>query len=374
MQDLTYHQIVLLITIFYGIVLSILLLGYIISLNNKNIVLSQKNKFTIIIPFRNEASNLKNILKDLEVQNYGERLDQIIFVDDHSEDNSLETLKNYRGPLAIELMELGSYENGKKNALSKAWNFSATGFCIQIDADVRLNKDWFQSITKELDDHTDMLVLPILFKPKSILQKLYCLEFMSVHAVTFAMLAYKVPIMINGANLVYNIDLTKGLKEDHEWNKTVSGDDMTLLHRTINSQGIIRYSLNPQLTNLTEAPATVKEFMQQRTRWIAKVGGDYSLISLVMALVFVLVNLFLIITLVMALIDSHKLADLRLLFSVKFIFDLLFILPSLIHFRKLNWIILYPILAILYPFYVLLVLLNSLSGKSEWKGRKIKVR
>ena len=44
--------------------------------------------FSVIIPFRNEAENLPNLLKTIAELNYPSELFEIIFVNDASEDNS----------------------------------------------------------------------------------------------------------------------------------------------------------------------------------------------------------------------------------------------------------------------------------------------
>ena len=52
-----------------------------------------KTRFSIVIPFRNEAENLPDLLKSIETLNYPKHLFEIIFVDDESEDNSVEIIQ-----------------------------------------------------------------------------------------------------------------------------------------------------------------------------------------------------------------------------------------------------------------------------------------
>ena len=47
-----------------------------------------KTRFSIIIPFRNEAENLPNLLKTIAELNYPSELFEIIFVNDASDDHS----------------------------------------------------------------------------------------------------------------------------------------------------------------------------------------------------------------------------------------------------------------------------------------------
>jgi len=52
-----------------------------------------KTTFSIIIPFRNEATHLPDLLKTIETLNYPKHLFEIIFIDDNSEDDSAEIIR-----------------------------------------------------------------------------------------------------------------------------------------------------------------------------------------------------------------------------------------------------------------------------------------
>ena len=51
------------------------------------------NSFSIIIPFRNEANNLPELLSSLNTLEYPGELFEIILVDDDSNDTSVEIIK-----------------------------------------------------------------------------------------------------------------------------------------------------------------------------------------------------------------------------------------------------------------------------------------
>ena len=50
--------------------------------------LPSKTKFSIVIPFRNEAENLPSLLKTIQYLNYPKELFEVIFIDDGSKDQS----------------------------------------------------------------------------------------------------------------------------------------------------------------------------------------------------------------------------------------------------------------------------------------------
>ena len=54
--------------------------------------LKPKTKFSVIVPFRNEAEHLPKLLDSISHLNYPKSMFEIILVDDDSEDDSLKTI------------------------------------------------------------------------------------------------------------------------------------------------------------------------------------------------------------------------------------------------------------------------------------------
>ena len=55
---------------------------------------------SVVVAVRNEESNIINLLDDLSSQEFPQELYNIIIVDDHSDDNTLDLIKTYqRGSL-----------------------------------------------------------------------------------------------------------------------------------------------------------------------------------------------------------------------------------------------------------------------------------
>jgi len=63
------------------------------SIRNMNI--SPKNTFSIVVPFRNEANNLPILLNSLVSIKYVKSLYEIILVNDYSSDNYLSIIQNF---------------------------------------------------------------------------------------------------------------------------------------------------------------------------------------------------------------------------------------------------------------------------------------
>ena len=83
----------LIITISYLLLIGSFIFGFDKIATFKLEDIPAKTKFSIVIPFRNEAKNLPDLLKSIEALNYPKHLFEIIFVDDDSVDDSVDIIK-----------------------------------------------------------------------------------------------------------------------------------------------------------------------------------------------------------------------------------------------------------------------------------------
>jgi cellulose synthase/poly-beta-1,6-N-acetylglucosamine synthase-like glycosyltransferase len=103
---------------------------------------------SILIAFRNEAQNLEKLVSGLMAQDYpGEKL-EIILVDDHSEDESLQILKDLaeENSDSLKVLTLPSGLSGKKSALSFGKIQATSDVLLFTDADVHLPENWVRSM------------------------------------------------------------------------------------------------------------------------------------------------------------------------------------------------------------------------------------
>ena len=79
-------------------------------------------RFSIIVPFRNEAKNLPILLKSLTEINYPNSKFEIILVNDESEDNSVEIIEGFlqlHSGFRIKILDNGHTSNSpKKDAIN----------------------------------------------------------------------------------------------------------------------------------------------------------------------------------------------------------------------------------------------------------------
>ena len=111
--------IAVLITIAYLILIGYLIVGFD---KIKRFVLKDipaKTKFTVVIPFRNEAEKLPMLLKSISELNYPKALFEIIFIDDESEDHSVEVIKTISKKVRIEETLISIIKNERKTKSPK---------------------------------------------------------------------------------------------------------------------------------------------------------------------------------------------------------------------------------------------------------------
>ena len=71
---------------------------------------------SVVIAVRNEESNIINLIEDLSCQDFPKELFNIIIIDDHSEDNTFDLIKNSQKKYSnLVIRSLPDNKFGKKN-------------------------------------------------------------------------------------------------------------------------------------------------------------------------------------------------------------------------------------------------------------------
>ena len=231
---------------------------------------------SIVVPFRNEAEHLPNLILCLKsIHTLGHSV-EVIFINDHSTDSSVSIVQACELPFDKVILELAEGQTGKKNALRLAWAGSSSDIILQTDADCSFKPDWLtQMVHPFTNDKTELVSGPVSFtKADTFWEKIVALDFAALIAIGAAHIQWGVPMICNGANLAYqrkltfNADLT-----DYK----ASGDDIFLLQSAFaSSEEGIFFNKNPSAMVSTPGPYSFSEFWHQRLRWASK-NSDYDL-------------------------------------------------------------------------------------------------
>lgn len=235
---------------------------------------------SIIIPARNEAKNISNLLHDIAQQIYPKDLIEVIVIDDFSEDNTYQIALDYTAVSNLKVYRLQDIvaENNiqsvyKKRAIEAAV-YKATGtLIITTDADCRLQQHWIHSIVSFYEkEKCALIAAPVgFYNEHTKFQHFQALDFCGMQAITAASLSLGMFNMANGANLAYEKQAFLDVNGYQDIDKKASGDDMLLVYKIAQKfPDKIKFLKNRAAIVLTEPMHTLSDFLQQRFRWTSK--------------------------------------------------------------------------------------------------------
>lgn len=236
---------------------------------------------SIIIPARNEAKNIFNILHDIFEQNYPAELFEVIVIDDHSDDETYaisssfaERHPHFKTLKLSELTEVNGTETAYKKRAIEAAVKSATGtLIITTDADCRVQKTWLQHIAAFYEkEKCKLIAAPVCFYGVGgRFQQFQALDFCGMQAITGASLSMGMFNMANGANLAYEKEAFLKVNGYQDIDKKASGDDMLLVYKIAEQYPEqVKFLKDKLAVVYTKPTETINEFLQQRFRWTSK--------------------------------------------------------------------------------------------------------
>ena len=369
-----YHDILLLLS--YGAILiySILISYYKIGWKRSKKLNSNKYfpKISLVVSFRNEESNISQIVQSLKNQQYPRNQLEIIFINDHSTDNTLNLLEEQQKTWdRIRVINLHSGEIGKKKAIEKAVCESKGDIIITTDADCSFNQKWIKTIAEYFDNHNIKLVAgPVVFEyKKNIFHKLQSLEFLSLIGSGAGAIGINRAIFANGANLAYRKEIFQELNPFKE-NQSPSGDDVFLLHEVKKKypKGIY-FAKNQKAIVTTKPKESLASFINQRKRWAGKSVFYRDFDSILVSILILFINLIILSLFIISIFFPLYLTLLVCLILYKSFFDIILLYPVLSFFKRKDLLkFIFPF-QFIYPIYIVLVSLFSLNNSFEWKKR-----
>jgi len=369
------------LTLAYVLLISFYTYGWISLKKHEKTSRNFSTSVSIIVPARNEEKTIIPCLSSLIAQDYPKNILEIILIDDSSTDKTSELVKDFiknnsgENIKYLKLSDNDKTNSNKKQAISYGIKNSSGSLIITTDADCISGEKWISSIVDYYENHdAKMIVSPVVFKhEKSFLRKLQSLEFMSLISSSSAAINLRKPIMCNGANLAYEKEAFVNINGFEANKNYASGDDIFLLleikkHFGRNS---IQFLKNQDAIIYTEAVSTIKEFINQRIRWISKSKAykDFGIISV--ALIIFLFNFGIVAALIAGIFFSDILFWVLFMFCIKVLIDfpILFSFSKFIKQRKLLWY--YLPLQLIYVFYITIFGIIGNIIPYNWKGRKI---
>lgn len=250
-----------------------------------------KTPVTVLIPARNEAEHISNCLRSILDGSYPQHLQEIIVIDDFSEDETASIVaqiaqQNTTVPIRLLLLSEtlppdAAARANKKTAIEQAVALANGELIITTDADCIAEKDWLRLLVSRFEAPPDPALRPVLvtgpvlfYREKNVLQRFQSLDFLGLMGITGAGIHQNFQRMANGAHLAYYKSVFQAV-DGYEGNRhTASGDDMFLIQKVAALYpGRIAFLKNARAAVRTEAKPDWRSFVRQRLRWGTKNAG-----------------------------------------------------------------------------------------------------
>jgi glycosyltransferase involved in cell wall biosynthesis len=342
----------------------------------KSIDCKSNTGFSVIIAFRNEEDNLDSLLQSLLKIIYPKDLFEILLVNDASTDQSVVIIKNF-----IEKNKLINYrliENNrktispKKDAINTAISSSRFEWIVTTDADCEVPANWLQSFNCFIfKKRVVFIAAPVLYREKeSLIHQFQYLDWLSLVGTTIGSFGQNKPLMCSGANLAYSrkvFDQVGGFKGNEH---IASGDDVFLMEKIRKVYPNKSLFLNSLFSCVyTQSLSNWKDLLQQRRRWAMKTGSLSNRFVKFVGILVLAINMLLVVIPIFFIFNKIEFISVLVVFLMKGVIDLFFLLKTAkIVNQKVNF--LYWILSsLLYPFFIINVVVLGLLGQFNWKGR-----
>jgi peptide/nickel transport system permease protein len=340
-----------------------------------------QTKFSIVIPARNEATNIEACIAGILAQNYPAHLLEVIVIDDFSEDETANIVASialqHSNLRLLRLQDFTKDENiiaYKKRAIEIAIEQANHPWIVTTDADCSFTNNWLASYDAYIQEHNCvMIAAPVSYKNTgSFLSVFQVLDFISLQGITAAAVGSGSHTLCNGANLCYSKEAFESVGKFSGIDHLPSGDDMLLMHKMKKSYPEKIGYLYAQDAVVTTAPsATLDLFIQQRIRWSSKALGYQDKIIFWILLLVYLVNFSLLVYLPVNLIETGNINNWLVFIGCKTLVEIPFMYAAAKFFnqQKLLWWFL-----LMQPFHILYTVVAGwfgTFGSYKWKGRTV---
>lgn len=373
--------------IYISILISIIYLGLIFSFTIgfykvsllKNNDKTPKNRFSIVIPFRNEAHNLPNLLQSLSALNYPSELFEILLVNDDSEDNFNPIISAFikQNPnLNLRLFQnIRKTNSPKKDAINTAINFSNFEWIVTTDADCIVPVNWLPLFNQFIETEQPVFIsAPVKFcTQNSFLHHFQQLNFTSLMGSTIGGFGIEKPFMCNGANLCYHKATFYAVNGFEENTNIASGDDIFLMEKMLKAYPKkVKFLKSANAIVETNSENTWKLFINQQIRWASKSASYKNMFAKFVGIVVFLENLWVLILGISALIFPKFWIYVMLVFLAKIIADFILITKTSIFLKSTKSLKYYLPVSLVYPLFIVFTGYLSTFKNYEWKGRRFK--
>ena len=369
------------ITILYLFLIGFFVLGFDKVKDFRLQDIAPKTTFTVVIPFRNEAKNLPELLQSLLNLNYPQHLFEVILVNDDSEDDSIEIIKNHllineTKNYNLKIINNQRHTNSpKKDAILAAINQAKHQWIITTDADCIVPVYWLDSFDNFIQSQSlKMIAGPVSYSQgNGLFNTFETLDFLSLIGATIGAFGINKPFLCNGANLAYQKQFFQQLNGFEGNTNIASGDDIFLMEKALKKDSnSIKYLKSKQATVITKPQNNLKNLISQRVRWASKTSNYNNTFAKIVGLLVLITNASLVIGFVLVTLGLFALKPFAYLFFIKVAIDFILIYKACQLFNKEELLKHYLWSCFIYPFFSVYIAFISMFTTYKWKNRTFK--
>lgn len=334
--------------------------------------------FSVIIPLRNESARIPALMASLGELEYPQDQLEILFCDDHSEDDTVSLLQSGLASLPFNATVIPATAGrfGKKHALSAGIHSATHPLIITTDADCLFHPGWVHAVAEGFGHENAGITLsagPVRYlrnNSHTLLYTYQCMESAMLMALTNRAFRKSKGLMANGANLAFSKDLYLQAEQWRQDSDLPGGDDIFLLEAAASlNPGHQHFSAHPHRRVDTLSENSWKQLWHQRARWASKVRFQADRSGMILQALSGLFSIWYLFALALLLSGAGYLPALIMVLG-KMATDLIIaavLLPVCGYELPVA-----PRMAcsVLQPAFTCLVALKVLFGKYAWKGRR----
>lgn len=233
-------------------------------------IICEELPISIIICAKNESGNLTNFLPYIINQNYSNF--EIILVNDHSTDNTLEVMQSFKNKnIAIKIVNLIDSNSNKKNAITNGINAANFEHLLFTDADCKpISKNWIREFSAHFNNNKSIILGYGAYQKidNSWLNKLIRFETLLTAMQYFSYANIGLPYMGVGRNIAYTKTQFTNANGFSNHQHIKSGDDDLLINQ-IATKDNTAICLTSNSFTISEVHTSFKKWFYQKRRHIS---------------------------------------------------------------------------------------------------------
>lgn len=357
------------VSLLYGAVLLVCTIALVLYRSPRS---SAQPFVSVVISARNEAERIGTCLEALVRQSYPRDRYEVIVVDDRSDDDTASVVRRFERRLpALTVLRIDAPDPDmapKKFAIQTGIQAARGRIILCTDADCRPESKWIESMTACFTESVGMVIGYSPIDPNrklSVLQPFVALDSLALASLVCASALWKKPVTATGRSLAYRREVFDEVGGFRSIGRFISGDDDLLLQLVRKTHWSVAYCTESLVP--TDPPSGYRQFMHQKIRQASK-GRHYTPGTIATLVLIYFFNLSLVLWAPWGWWHGEPLAAMPLL--IKLIADLGLLLTGGIRFRRLRFLLAYPLIGLLHPLYIVVFGAWGQFGKFEWKDQE----